>query len=70
VARHNLHFDQTKQTGIVFHMMSALGEAGRLGLTAVDNSPAEADALFRKAVEMLDHEARLALGRESVNAGT
>jgi len=68
VARHNLHFDQTRQTGIVFHMMSALGEAGRLGLTAVDNSPAEADALFRKAVETLDHEARLALGRESATA--
>jgi hypothetical protein len=69
VARHNLHFDQTKQTGIVFHMMSALGEAGRLGLTAVDNSPAEADALFRKAVEMLDREARLALGRENAMVG-
>lgn len=65
-ARHNLHFDQTRQTGVVFHMMSALGEAGRVGLTAVDNSPAEADALFRKAVETLDHEARLALDRESV----
>jgi len=69
VARHNLHFDQTKQTGIVFHMMSALGEAGRLGLTAVDNSPAEADALFRKAVETLDHEAQLALGRGKASAG-
>jgi len=69
VARHNLHFDQTRQTGVVFHMMSALGEAGRVGLTAVDNSPAEADALFRKAVETLDHEARLALDRETAIAG-
>lgn len=68
VARHNLHFDQTRQTGVVFHMMSALGEAGRVGLTAVDNTPAEADLLFRKAVEMLDHEARLALDRESTKA--
>jgi PGM1 C-terminal domain len=68
VARHNLHFDQTRQTGIVLHMMSALGEAGRVGLTAVDNSPAEADALFRKAVETLDHEASLALGRETATA--
>lgn len=65
VARHNLHFDQTRQTGIVFHMMSALGEAGRLGLTAVANNPAEAGALFKKAAETLDHEARLALNRES-----
>jgi len=61
VARHSLHFDQTRQTGVVFHMMSALGAAGRLGMTAVDNSPAEADALFRKAVETLNHEASLAL---------
>ena len=68
VARHNLHFDQTRQTGVVFHMMSALGEAGRVGLTAVDNSPAEADDLFRRATETLDHEARLALDRESAIA--
>src|SRR5207249_3396315 len=34
VARHNIHFDQTRQTGVVFHMMSALGEHGRTGLTA------------------------------------
>ncbi|MGZ8843744.1 MAG: peptide ligase PGM1-related protein [Pyrinomonadaceae bacterium] len=64
-ARHNLHFDQTRQTGIVFHMMSALGEHGRFGLTAVDNSPNEADALFKKAAETLAHEARLALNREA-----
>jgi hypothetical protein len=65
VARHNLHFDQTRQTGIVFHMMSALGEAGRVGLTAVHNTPVEADALFREAVETLDEEARIALGHQS-----
>ena len=68
VARHNLNFDQTRQTGIVFHMMSALGEAGRVGLTAVHNSRSEADQLFQQAVETLDHEARLALDRESAIA--
>ena len=68
VARHNIHFDQTRQTGIVFHMMSALGEHGRVGLTAVGNSPDEADALFAKAVEILDREARLASDRESAIA--
>jgi hypothetical protein len=65
VARHNIHFDQTKQTGVVFHMMSALGEHGRVGLTAVGNNRAEADALFAKAVDILDHEARLAANREA-----
>ncbi|MEO6391559.1 MAG: peptide ligase PGM1-related protein [Pyrinomonadaceae bacterium] len=61
VARHGIHFDQTHQVGIVFHMMSALGDAGRLGLTAVGNTPAAAEELYRRAVEILDAEARLAL---------
>src|SRR5881394_3782506 len=68
VARHGIHFDQTRQTGVVFHMMSALGEHGRVGLTAVGNNRTEADALFAKAVEILDQEARLALDRESEGA--
>jgi len=61
VARHGLHFDQTRQTGVVFHMMSALGECGRLGLTAVGDSPAEADLLYERALSVLDQEARAAL---------
>ena len=35
MARHGLHFDQSRQVGVVFHMMSALSELGRIGLTAV-----------------------------------
>lgn len=69
VARHGIHFDQTRQTGVVFHMMSALGELGRVGLTAVGDSREDADALFTKAVKILDQEARLALNRESISAG-
>ena len=29
--RHRLHFAPTRQTGVVFHMMSALGDSGRVG---------------------------------------
>jgi len=68
VARRNLHFDQTRQTGVVFHMMSALGEHGRVGLTAVGNNRAEADALFAKTVQVLDEEAQSAINRESKTA--
>jgi hypothetical protein len=68
VARHGIHFDQTKQTGVVFHMMSALGEHGRVGLTAVGNSRDEADALFAKAVKILDDEARIALDHQAIAA--
>jgi hypothetical protein len=58
VVRHNLHFNQTCQTGVVFHMMSALGELGRTGLTAVGNSHEEARDLYERAVTVLDQEAQ------------
>jgi hypothetical protein len=58
VVRHNLHFGQTRQTGVVFHMMSALGELGRMGLTAVGNSHEEAKATYDRALAVLDEETR------------
>jgi hypothetical protein len=59
VVRHGLHFDQARQTGVVMHMMSALGDCGHLGLTAVGNTHAEAEALFARAAQVLEDEARL-----------
>ena len=56
VVRHNLHFGQTRQTGVVFHMMSALGELGRMGLTAVGNSHEDAKAIYNRALAVLDQE--------------
>src|SRR6266571_3820621 len=58
VVRHGLHFGQTRQTGVVFHMMSALGELGRMGLTAVGNSHEEAKATYNHTVAVLDEETR------------
>ena len=57
IVRHGLHFDQTRQTGVVFHMMSALGECGRTGITAVGDSREQADAIYARAVAVLDAEA-------------
>jgi hypothetical protein len=58
VIRHGLHFGQTRQTGVVFHMLRALGSRGRLGLTAVGNSPEEAREIFEHARLILEEEAR------------
>jgi hypothetical protein len=58
VVRHNLHFDQTRQTGVVFHMMSALGELGRMGLTAVGTSHDDAKTTYNRALTVLDEETR------------
>jgi hypothetical protein len=57
--RHRLHFDPARQSGVVFHMMSALGDCGRVGLTAVADTHDDADALYRKTIATLDEEARI-----------
>jgi hypothetical protein len=58
VVRNGVHFDQTRQTGVVFHMLAALGECGRMGLTAIGDSPEQADALYARAVAAVDAGAR------------
>jgi hypothetical protein len=65
VVRHDLHFDQTRQTGVVFHMMSALGELGRTGLTAVGNSHEDAKSMYERAVTVLNQETT---GSNAVNS--
>jgi hypothetical protein len=57
VARHGLHYDQSRQAGIVFHMISSLTEIGRVGMTAVGDSPAEAMDLYGRAERALRAEA-------------
>src|SRR5437763_7800301 len=37
VVRYNVHFAQTRQTGVVFHMIRATGERGREGRTRDGN---------------------------------
>jgi hypothetical protein len=61
VVRHSLHFDQSRQTGVVFHMLATLGENGRIGATAVGDSPEEAARLFQTIESVLEEEARLAV---------
>jgi hypothetical protein len=61
VARHGLHFDQSRQSGVVFHMISCLTEHGQVGLTAVGDTPDRADALYHRAERTLLDEASIAL---------
>jgi len=55
--REGVHFDHARQTGVIFHMMSALAEAGRFGLTAIADTHAEADALHAKTIAAIASEA-------------
>ncbi len=58
VVRSGLHFDHTTKTGTVFHMMTALGRHGLIGLTAVGDSREEARNLFDRTRDAFDREAR------------
>src|SRR5262249_6086369 len=63
--RERLHYDHTSQVGVVFHMTTALGRHGMLGLTAVADSAADARSLFDRTSEALDRDALAASkGRE------
>jgi hypothetical protein len=61
VARHRLQFDQARQKGIVFHMLSSLTELGMIGMTAIGDTPADAERVYRKAEKILLDEAQAAL---------
>jgi PGM1 C-terminal domain len=60
VARHGLHFDQSRQTGVVFHMISSLTEHGRIGLTAVGQSPEQTMRIYEDAHRVVFAEAAAA----------
>lgn len=55
---HDLHFDQTKRTGVVFHMLSAMPTHGFVGVTCIENSAPAAEALYASVIEFLEDQAR------------
>ncbi|MDZ4350082.1 MAG: peptide ligase PGM1-related protein [Xanthomonadaceae bacterium] len=52
-----LHFEETRQQGVVFNLIGALSEFGKLGLVCIGDSPATARRLFDDTVSVLDEEA-------------
>ncbi|OKH21598.1 carboxylate-amine ligase [Hydrococcus rivularis NIES-593] len=59
IAKYRLHFDSSTKTGTVFHLMGALSEFGKLGLTCIGNSWAQAEALYQQVEQVLDAETKL-----------
>lgn len=49
-----LAFDRTSQTGVLLHLLGALKKHGKVGMTCVGDSRAEAEALFDRARATLD----------------
>ncbi len=61
VACSGLHFDHSRQTGVVFHMISSITECGRVGMTAIGDTPDSAQEVFDRAESALLAEARASL---------
>lgn len=53
---HGLGFSPDRRTGVLFHMMGALSEHGKVGVTTIGDSAQEAEDFFLRTVEVLNHE--------------
>jgi hypothetical protein len=53
---HDLMYDSAAQEGVMFHLVGALSEFGKLGLVCIGNSPESAKAYYDKTIEILDFE--------------
>lgn len=54
ITRHGLGYRHSTGTGVLFYMIGALSQYGKLGMTCIGNSVGEARALFTKTVALLD----------------
>ena len=51
-----LHYSHGSESGVLFHLIGALSEFGKIGLTAIANSRDEVDDLYAHTLEVLDRE--------------
>ncbi len=48
-----LHYDSTREEGVMFHMIGALSQFGKLGIICIGSTPARAKELYKKTWEVL-----------------
>lgn len=53
---HDLMYDSAAQEGVMFHLVGALSEFGKLGVVCVGASPQAAKAFYDKTIAILDFE--------------
>lgn len=53
---HGLQYDDATQEGVFFHLIGALSEHGKLGLTCIGTSPQRARIFYQKVIEVLNIE--------------
>ncbi|MGI9518070.1 MAG: peptide ligase PGM1-related protein [Pirellulaceae bacterium] len=58
---HNLHFHSTIQQGVVFHLIGALSEFGKLGMVCIGDTPESAQAFHDQTLKALENANRAML---------
>jgi hypothetical protein len=58
VAEADLHYDPARLRGSVFHLLGCLSEYGKLGMTCIGRSAAEAEAVYQATADGLIGRAR------------
>ena len=59
VTNNGLHYSYRTESGVLFHLIGALSEFGKLGVTVIANSHDEVNELYRRTLAVLDREAGL-----------
>ncbi len=62
IVEHRLHFDPTQQQGVVFNLIGALSEFGKLSLISIADTHAHAEDLYRRTVAVIDREVGVEAG--------
>ena len=52
----DLHYDGTSQEGVMFHLIGALSEYGKLGVVCIGSTPERAREFYAKIVSVLEKE--------------
>jgi hypothetical protein len=56
ITERRLAFDHRTGTGVVFHMIGAVSQFGKFGMTAIGNSREAAERIYAQTIETLDRE--------------
>jgi hypothetical protein len=50
----DIHYNSTQQEGVMFHLIGALSQFGKLGIVCIGDSPEKAKAFYDRTVEVLE----------------
>ena len=56
VTDNGLHYSHRTESGVLFHLIGALSEYGKLGLTVIASSPEEVEELYSRTLDVLARE--------------